>query len=180
MPRPAPRSGSGLRRLPPDRPDRRGPRPAGADPRGLRRLPHHRPDQRTDPDPFVLPGLSRAVHRPLSRPAVQHLPPAGAPRGIPGTAAQGLERAMTRRVTILVAGLAAVVASGGAAQEYLVRLDTRVQAASYRGVKLDSIPVGTVVTTPGGSQETPDGYAVTCIRGRTHCSFYRAGAVRHG
>ncbi len=87
---------------------------------------------------------------------------------------------MTRRVTSMVIALATLVTSGGAAQEYLVRLDTRVQAASYRGVKLDSIPVGTVVTTPGGSQETPDGYAVTCIRGRSHCSFYRAGAVRRG
>lgn len=87
---------------------------------------------------------------------------------------------MTRRATTLALGLAALAAPRLAAQEYLARFDTRVQAADYRGLKLDSIPVGSVVTTASGGLETPDGYAVHCIPGRAFCSFFRAGKVRMG
>lgn len=69
--------------------------------------------------------------------------------------------------------------STGTAQEYLLRLDTRVQRVDYRGLQKDSIPVGQVVTGPGGNLETPDGHAVTC-GGQPTCVFYRPGPVRRG
>ncbi len=68
----------------------------------------------------------------------------------------------------------------GSAQEYLVRLDARVQGATYRGILKDSIPLGQVVTGPGGGLETPDGFVATCFPGRTVCTFYRAGRARRG
>ncbi len=67
----------------------------------------------------------------------------------------------------------------GRAQEYLVRLDSRVQSVSYRGVQKDSILAGQVVTGPSGGPETPDGYAVSCT-GLTYCYFFRAGPILHG
>jgi hypothetical protein len=65
-------------------------------------------------------------------------------------------------------------------QEYLVRLDARVQGASYRGILKDSIPLGQVVTGPSGGLETPDGFTAICLPGRAVCQFYRAGAARRG
>jgi len=80
--------------------------------------------------------------------------------------------------------LAAVVLSGASvpagAQEYVLRLDSRMQSVSYRGVQLDSIPVGAVVTSPGGGQQTPDGYSVSCAPGALICEFYRPGPSRRG
>jgi opacity protein-like surface antigen len=70
--------------------------------------------------------------------------------------------------------------TAAAAQNYLVRLDARVQGASYRGILKDSIPVGQVVTGPTGGFETPDGYTASCLPGQPVCHFYRAGAVRRG
>ncbi|HWA15056.1 MAG TPA: hypothetical protein VG817_01390, partial [Gemmatimonadales bacterium] len=68
----------------------------------------------------------------------------------------------------------------GQAQQYLLRLDSRVQSASYRGVRLDSVPVADVITDGSSGPRTSDGYAVTCISGRSHCSFFRPGARRRG
>jgi hypothetical protein len=70
--------------------------------------------------------------------------------------------------------------AAGSAQEYLVRLDTRLQAATYRGIQLDSIPAAQVVTGSGGGLQTPDGYAVNCVTGQPNCYFYRAGPTRQG
>lgn len=67
-----------------------------------------------------------------------------------------------------------------AAQQYLLRLDSRVQGATYRGVRPDSVPVSDVVTSPGGGPATPDGYAVTCNSARAYCSYFRAGPRRSG
>jgi hypothetical protein len=86
---------------------------------------------------------------------------------------------MTTGIRWSLAFLLAVPAHG-AAQEYLVRVDSRVQGATYRGIEKDSIPVGQVVTTPGGSLETPDGYAATCVAGRAACTFFRPGKARRG
>ncbi len=72
---------------------------------------------------------------------------------------------------------AAPVAAAG--QEYLLRLDTRVQGVEYRGLGEDSIPAGEVVSGPDGGLETPDGHAVTCI-GEAYCYFFRPGPVRRG
>jgi hypothetical protein len=68
----------------------------------------------------------------------------------------------------------------GAAQEYVVRLDTRIQDASYRGIRKDSVPQGQVVTAPSGGLETSDGYAVSCFPGQAFCYFNRAGPTRRG
>lgn len=78
------------------------------------------------------------------------------------------------------AALVLAVPPAGAAQEYLVRVDTRVQSATYRGIAKDSIPVGQVIAGPSGGPETPDGYAATCLPGRLVCTFYRPGDSRRG
>lgn len=80
-----------------------------------------------------------------------------------------------------VCGIVLLLASpaAGAAQEYVLRVDTRVQGADYRGLQKDSIPSGQVVITATGGLETPDGHAVTC-GGQSTCSFFRPGPIRHG
>lgn len=70
--------------------------------------------------------------------------------------------------------------AAGGAQEYLVRIDSRVQTVAYRGVQLDSIPVTDVVPGPGGGPGTPEGYAANCPAGSQYCSFYRAGPELNG
>jgi hypothetical protein len=80
----------------------------------------------------------------------------------------------------LAAALLLTAPSAVRAQEYLIRLDSRAQGASYRGLRKDTIPASQVVTTPGGSLETPDGYAAACISGEPQCTFYRPGAVQRG
>jgi hypothetical protein len=67
-----------------------------------------------------------------------------------------------------------------AAQGYLLRLDSRVQAASYRGVTMDSVPVADTVTGPTGGPTTPDGYAVSCFPGSSYCTFFRPGPEIRG
>ncbi|HET8712359.1 MAG TPA: hypothetical protein VFM23_01600 [Gemmatimonadales bacterium] len=74
--------------------------------------------------------------------------------------------------------LALLLAPPLAAQGYRLRLDSRVQAVSYRGVRLDSIAVGDTVTDPGGGPATADGFAVRCPSGAAYCLFFRPGAVR--
>lgn len=77
---------------------------------------------------------------------------------------------------------AALAAAGGArlaAQGYRLQIDTRAQAASYRGVRLDSIAVGDTVTGPGGGPATPDGFAVSCDPGAPYCIYYRPGGPIH-
>jgi hypothetical protein len=61
-----------------------------------------------------------------------------------------------------------------------VRLDARWQTAAYRGVRLDSIPVGDTVGTPGGGPASPDGFAVRCIPGAAYCTFFRPGPALRG
>jgi hypothetical protein len=61
------------------------------------------------------------------------------------------------------------------AQGYRLRLDSRVQRVTYRGLTMDSIPVGEVVTGPTGGPRTPDNFAVRCPPGDSHCFFFRAG-----
>jgi len=78
-------------------------------------------------------------------------------------------------------GLVALLASpaGIAAQEYLLRVDSRVQRVEYRGVQKDSIPASQVMTGDNGGPETPDGYAVSC-GGQSTCYYFRAGPIRLG
>lgn len=87
---------------------------------------------------------------------------------------------MTRwRAGLLLASWAAL-APGAPAQGYRLRLDTRVQGVSYRGVILDSIPAADTVGTPGGGPTSPDGYAVRCSTASAYCTYFRAGPVRRG
>ena len=55
------------------------------------------------------------------------------------------------------------------AQGYRLRHDSRAQRVSYRGVAMDSIPVGDVVTGPTGGPRTPDNFAVRCPPGGAYC-----------
>jgi hypothetical protein len=73
---------------------------------------------------------------------------------------------------IALSCLAAPLAS---AQGYRLRLDTRFQTVSFRGVTPDSIPAGSAIIGPTGGLETPDGFAVTCTSGSSFCTFYRPG-----
>jgi len=84
-----------------------------------------------------------------------------------------------RRAAALVACVAALPGVAGA-QGYRLRVDTRAQTAAYRGVALDSIPVGDTVSTPGSGPTSPDGFAVRCLAGASYCTFFRPGAVQRG
>ena len=75
-------------------------------------------------------------------------------------------------LTIALLGLGSGIAE---AQGYRLRLDSRVQRATYRGLTMDSIPVGEVVTGPTGGPRTPDNFAVRCPPGSTHCFYFRVG-----
>lgn len=89
---------------------------------------------------------------------------------------------MAVRVSRLVAMAAALhaVASMAAAQGYRARVDTRWQTAAYRGVTLDSIPVGDTVSSSGGGPMSPDGFAVLCHSGAAYCTFFRPGPEHRG
>lgn len=78
----------------------------------------------------------------------------------------------------LLSAVLTLAAPGLRAQDYLLRLDGRFQSVAYRGVRLDSIPAGAVVTGPTGGPETPDGHAVSCSPGAAYCQFYRPGPAR--
>ncbi len=66
------------------------------------------------------------------------------------------------------------------AQGYRLRLDTRVQAVSYRGWAIDSIPAADTVTGAAGGPATPDGFAVRCSAAAGYCFFFRPGPERRG
>ena len=76
---------------------------------------------------------------------------------------------------VVCAALACLGARGAAAQEYRLRLDTRLQTVAFRGVTLDSIAATDVVIGPGGGLETPGGRAVSCASESNFCSFYLPG-----
>src|SRR5829696_7152264 len=82
--------------------------------------------------------------------------------------------------TLLVSLTLALPASDLAAQGYRLRLDARAQAAAYRGVRADSVPVTDVVLAPTGGFQTTDGFFVRCPAGGTHCFFFRSGPYQQG
>ncbi len=86
-----------------------------------------------------------------------------------------------RRAWIAATSLAAWAVSIAplGAQSYRVRLDARGQAVSFRDLVVDSILATSVVTSPTGGLETPDGIAVRCTGG-TYCFFSRPGDVLRG
>jgi hypothetical protein len=80
---------------------------------------------------------------------------------------------MQRPLNALAVAFVLLVPGGLTAQQYRVRLDTRLQSLEYRGWQRDSIAATDVVAGPGGGFATPDGYAVTCVAGQSVCTFYR-------
>lgn len=88
---------------------------------------------------------------------------------------------MTQRIRLVaLAAWVGLVPRVGHTQGYRLRVDTRWQAAAYRGVALDSIPVADTVSTPGSGPTSPDGFAVQCRQGAPYCTFFRPGPTRRG
>ncbi len=90
-----------------------------------------------------------------------------------------MNRAASAVVLALALVLAVTVAGSARAQGYRARVDLRGQGAAFRGVQVDSIPAGQVVTDAQGSQFSPDGFAVRC-NGGPYCYLFRPGAVQRG
>lgn len=87
---------------------------------------------------------------------------------------------MTHAARLIVCCVVAAGLPGSArAQGFRLRVDTRLQAAAYRGVTLDSIPAGDTVSGPSGGPYTPDGFAVQCSGGASYCRFFRPGPTVH-
>ncbi len=80
-----------------------------------------------------------------------------------------------RHSTAWVLALCCLTTSVASAQGYRLRLDTRFQTVSFRGVTQDSIPAASAVIGSSGGFETADGFAVTCTPGSTFCTFFRPG-----
>lgn len=70
------------------------------------------------------------------------------------------------------------VASALPAQGYRLRLDSRLQGVSWRGLEADSIVREAARPQDGGGFLTPDGYAATCDE--RFCHYFRAGATLRG
>ncbi len=64
------------------------------------------------------------------------------------------------------------------AQGYRVRLDSRVQGVSWRGLSTGTIPRSDAIEQPNGGFLTPDGYAALC--GESLCTFFAPGPVLRG
>ncbi|HEX7023692.1 MAG TPA: hypothetical protein VF187_02645 [Gemmatimonadales bacterium] len=64
------------------------------------------------------------------------------------------------------------------AQGYRVRLDSRVQGVSWRGLTAGTIPRADAVQQPNGGFLTPDGHAAIC--GENTCTYFAAGPVLRG
>lgn len=88
---------------------------------------------------------------------------------------------MTRlgRGLACLAVLACLAPRPAAAQGYRLRLDSRVQSVSFRGVTSDSIAAANAAIGPTGGFVTPDGFAVTCVPPGDYCYFYRPGPSLH-
>lgn len=86
---------------------------------------------------------------------------------------------MSGRCLLLLLGGSLGLPAGGAAQGYRLRLESRVDAATYRGVRLDSILAAQALIGTDGGFVTPDGFAVDCSVG-DYCRFYRPGPERRG
>jgi hypothetical protein len=80
----------------------------------------------------------------------------------------------------LSAGLAllCLVATTAPAQGYRVRLDSRVQGVSWRGLTSGTIPRADAIEQPNGGFLTPDGRAAFC--GEIICTFFAPGPVLRG
>jgi hypothetical protein len=81
---------------------------------------------------------------------------------------------VTTRVALCLVALTSWVRAA-AAQDYRLRLDTRVQSVAWRGVRLDSVPAAALQPD---SFTTTEGHAVTCLPGFEHCYFFRPEPAR--
>ena len=63
-------------------------------------------------------------------------------------------------------------------QGYRVRLDSRIQGVSWRGLNSGTIPRSQAILQPNGGFLTPDGNAALC--GETTCTFFTAGPSLRG
>lgn len=79
----------------------------------------------------------------------------------------------------LLALLATAWPTIASSQSYRLRLDTRVQNVTYRGITPDSVPASDTVSGPTGGPVTTTGFAVTCFPGGAYCNFYRPGRIVH-
>ena len=86
---------------------------------------------------------------------------------------------MTRPRLLPAAWLLVTCAAHADAQHYRVRVDAVSQAVSFRALVRDSIAVASVVPSPGGGLQTPDGFVVRCGAG-DYCFFMRPGRVLRG
>jgi hypothetical protein len=82
--------------------------------------------------------------------------------------------------SLLILGLLLLVPHPARAQQFRLRWDTRIQSVAFRGVQIDSVPAGDVVTDADGATFTADGYAVDCDPGSATCTFFRPGPVLRG
>jgi hypothetical protein len=80
-----------------------------------------------------------------------------------------------RSSAALVVAFSCLTTTVAPAQGYRLRLDTRFQTVTFRGVTKDSIPAGDATVGPTGGFETPDGFAVVCSPGSDVCTFFRPG-----
>ena len=84
---------------------------------------------------------------------------------------------MSKLVSVFV--VAGVLAAPSlAAQDYRLRVDTRLQSVAYRGWTLDSVPASSVVADATGRRTSPGGIAVDCLAGATYCTFFSPGPTR--
>jgi hypothetical protein len=86
---------------------------------------------------------------------------------------------MTRRYALIGASVLVAWSAPAAAQSYRARVDARAQAVSFRGLTSDSVLATSVVTSPTGGLETPDGFGVRCSGG-DYCFFFRPGPELRG
>jgi hypothetical protein len=85
-----------------------------------------------------------------------------------------------KRALLLGTALAWLGWASAEAQGYRLRLDSRAQRVSYRGITSDSILATQTVTAPTGGLQTPDGFAVRCPPGSDYCFFFRPGPEIRG
>lgn len=76
------------------------------------------------------------------------------------------------------ATLLLVAATLAPAQGYRVRLDSRVQSVSWRGLSALTIPRSDAIAQPNGGFLTPDGHAALC--GENLCTYFAPGPVLRG
>ncbi len=85
-----------------------------------------------------------------------------------------------RGAPAIAALLVVLLPAPGASQQYLLRLDARLQTAEYRGLTYDTLSLSGAVPSPNGGLQTPGGIALICPPGGLVCHFYRPGAIRRG